>query len=124
MISFSVKSVIFTDKIIKKVEKTGGQRLLLVGNAVKRVAQQELSIGGGAFHVPSNAPEPPHLQSGDLRNSINVEQIGVLTVIIGPSVFYGKYHEFGSTRTPERPFMVPALEQVEKVMPQFFRKLW
>lgn len=51
--------------------------------------------------------------TGTLRRSIHsVFSNGGLTGIVGPSVLYGKFVEFGTRRMGARPYMRPAAEQV------------
>lgn len=57
------------------------------------------------------------VKTGALRRSIHsVFTNGGLTGIVGPSVLYGKFVEFGTRRMGARPYMRPAAEQV---LPRF-----
>lgn len=65
--------------------------------------------------------EFPRLRTGTLRSSISVERLSDgFSVAVGPSVFYGKYLEFGTRRMAARPFMRPTLAKVRKQFPTFF----
>ena len=78
---------------------------------------------------PSAPGEPPNVQSGALRSSITTAKDG-WSVIVGPTVLYGKEHEqpgnigewaeFSGRKYPKRPFMRPALLR----MARKFAKLW
>jgi HK97 gp10 family phage protein len=53
------------------------------------------------------------VKTGTLRRSIHsVFENGGLTGLVGPSVLYGKFVEFGTRRMGARPYMRPAAEQV------------
>lgn len=57
------------------------------------------------------------VDTGTLRRSIHsIFENGGLRGLVGPSVDYGKYVEFGTRRMSARPYMRPA---AEAVMPQF-----
>lgn len=57
------------------------------------------------------------VKTGTLRRSIHsVFQNGGLTGIVGPSVNYGAFVEFGTRRMAARPYMRPA---AEAVLPKF-----
>lgn len=55
-----------------------------------------------------NAP----VDTGALRSSLTSESMmtGELTYTISDGVEYGVYQEFGTSRIPARPFMLPAIE--------------
>lgn len=53
------------------------------------------------------------VKTGSLRRSIHsVFENGGLTGLVGPSVLYGKFVEFGTRRMGARPYMRPAAEAV------------
>jgi HK97 gp10 family phage protein len=57
------------------------------------------------------------VKTSTLRRSIHsVFENGGLTGLVGPSVLYGKFVEFGTRRMGARPYMRPAAEQV---LPKF-----
>lgn len=70
------------------------------------------AVRAGAKAVESEARSRVPVASGDLRDAIHVEQDGDdVKVIAGDHrVFYGHLVEFGTSRTPARPFLIPALE--------------
>lgn len=70
------------------------------------------ALRAGAELVEAEAKARVPVASGDLRNSIHVEQDGDdIRVIAGDdSVFYGHLVEFGTSHTPARPYLIPALE--------------
>jgi len=139
---FKVTYRLNSDKILRKMEAFTKKRLLRAGQAVEREAKILLGKGGGRgsppqergvsyfYGEPKNkwvraSPEgqPPYTQTGDLKNSISTELAGPYTVIVGPSVFYGKYLEFGTRNMAARPFMRPALSSVRRKIPEFFEGL-
>lgn len=69
------------------------------------------------FDVEAKAKAKAPVKTGTLRRSIHsVFSNGGLTGIVGPSVLYGKFVEFGTRRMGARPFMRPA---AEAVLPKF-----
>lgn len=65
------------------------------------------------FQVEAKAKEKVPVKTGTLRRSIHsVFENGGLRGIVGPSVLYGKFVEFGTRRMGARPYMRPAAEQV------------
>lgn len=47
----------------------------------------------------------PLVDTGRLMNSIDYKVMGIRRVIIGTSVFYGKFHQFGTKNIPKREFI-------------------
>lgn len=70
------------------------------------------AVYAGAKVIEREAKERVPVDSGDLRSAIHTERGGNdVRVIAGDSsVFYGHLVENGTTRTPPRPFLVPAVE--------------
>lgn len=77
--------------------------------SVERAAKESMQ-GGGSPHVPSAPGEPPAIDTGTLRASIHVEEVGPCVRTIGDSVEYGIHLEFGTSRMAARPWLIPALE--------------
>lgn len=79
---------------------------------VEMQARVTAAVRAGAETVAQEAQSRAPVASGDLSRSIHVEQDGDdVHVVAGDSdVFYGHLVEFGTVRTPARPFLVPALE--------------
>lgn len=74
----------------------------------------------------ASAPgSPPHVRTGNLRNSITFAPTSKGTVVVGPTrmAWYGAVHEFGGRHHPRRPFMWPALLEAVKKFPQKFKDL-
>lgn len=69
------------------------------------------------YDVEAQAKAKAPVKTGTLRRSIHsVFSNGGLTGIVGPSVLYGKFVEFGTRRMGARPYMRPA---AEAVLPKF-----
>lgn len=64
---------------------------------------------------PSAAGEPPGVDTGTLRNGMNVqrEKTAVYNINTGRTE-YAPYLEFGTSRMAARPFMEPLAEYLEK----------
>ncbi len=66
-------------------------------------------------------------RSGTLRRSIAVDSAGTPHfVVIGSNVVYAGVHEFGSRdgKTRKRPYIKPAMVDVEKKMAAIFAREW
>lgn len=69
------------------------------------------------YDVEAKSKAIAPVKTGLLRRSIHsVFENGGLTGLVGPSVLYGKFVEFGTRRMGARPYMRPAAEQV---LPKF-----
>jgi HK97 gp10 family phage protein len=68
--------------------------------------EEALDLGRQA--IASDARSRVHVDSGDLRDSIHVDDEYI--VAGDGDVFYGHYEEFGTVHSPAHPFMVPAAE--------------
>ena len=62
---------------------------------------------------PSAPGEPPGLDTGFLRNSVQVDSVTPTEAIIAPHTDYAEFLEFGTSRMAARPFMRPALDENE-----------
>ena len=102
---------------IASIEPARKAALIVEGNAKKSMRQ-----GGGAAKTPSDAPNPPNVQTGALRASITHAKAG-FGYIVGPTEIYGKFHEFGTRNLPARPFIFPALLKSMREFPQLWRDL-
>lgn len=67
-------------------------------------------------HKSSAPGEAPQTDTGRLANSIFFDQQGQLTAVVGSSVVYALYLEYGTSRMGARPFFRPA---VERMRPKF-----
>jgi HK97 gp10 family phage protein len=84
-----------------------GQIRTALGGEVKRAA----------FDIEAKAKATVPVDTGTARRSIHsVFGNGGLSAVIGPSVFYAKFLEFGVRGRAARPFMRPA---AEAVLPRF-----
>jgi HK97 gp10 family phage protein len=82
---------------------------------IRTAVIQEVSKATLDVEAKSKALAP--VKTGLLRRSIHsVFENGGLTGLVGPSVLYGKFVEFGTRRMGARPYMRPAAEQV---LPKF-----
>lgn len=111
--------------LIGLTKKQAQTRLLKVGAIVEREAKVLVSRSGSQGARRSSPGEPPMFQTGGLINSIQHKLAkSVLAVLIGPSVDYGEWLEFGTRFMKARPFMRPALYNVVKRLTQVFERLF
>ena len=61
--------------------------------------------------------------SGEVTRSPIPTPTQELTAHVGPSVDYGVYQEFGTRFMTGQPYLIPALRQVEGVVPDEFRRM-
>ena len=90
-------------KLAVDLSQEGARVGALTAKAVKDSGQRVQSMGR------ANAP----VRSGALRDSIGVDTYGDgrskgITVVVGPSVRYGRFPEYGTAKTPPHPYMQPA----------------
>ena len=76
-------------------------------------AKVDAALAVGANRVAAEARDRVPVNSGALRDAIRVEHDGPgeYTVLAGDNdAFYGHLVEFGTSLTPARPFLIPAVE--------------
>lgn len=90
-------------------------RLPAISAAIRPAVVAE--VQRAAFDVEARAKAKAPVRTGTLRRSIHsVFSNGGLSAVIGPSVLYGKFIEFGTRHMAARPYMRPA---AEAVLPKF-----
>lgn len=124
-------------------------RLLKIGAIIEGQAKMLAGKGGGKVANPSPDPKvrsanhvyyyealsrwvqgsapgkPPHAQTSSLYQSISHRLLVTkLGVVVGPSVLYGKWLEFGTKTMAARPFMRPALFAVVSRMTKIFERMF
>jgi HK97 gp10 family phage protein len=73
----------------------------------------EAAIHVGAGRIKQRAQERVPVDEGRLRDAIHVEAtpLGAYVIAGDNKAFYGHMIEHGTTHTPPRPFLIPALEE-------------
>jgi len=90
-------------------------------------ADVQILKGGGGKRSGMTPPDPKHLTAriGNLRRSIGPDLRPLpFAIEVGTELFYGKIHELGLGRYPERPFLSPAIEKVAPKFEDIFLKNW
>jgi len=95
----------------------GGEQLTrnlrrLAGNE-RRQAQHD-GLEAGARVVEAYAKIAAPVDTGALRNSIQVDSVTPIEAIIAPHTDYAEFVEFGTSRMAAQPYMRPALDQNER----------
>ena len=78
----------------------------------------ELLRGGGAIvrkgalDVQANAQEFAPVDTGNLKASINAQELDALRWIVGTVVEYGPHQEYGTVNQSGTPYLRPAAERV------------
>lgn len=85
-------------------------RLPAISAAARPLVSAEVKKATLAVQAQAQAKVP--VKTGTLRRSITSQFPTDLSGIVGPSVEYGKFVEFGTRRMGARPFMRPAAEAV------------
>lgn len=67
-------------------------------------------VGRTAFIIEGKAKMLAAVDTGALRNSIKAKQLGELTWEVAPHVDYAWYQEFGTSKMPAHPYLIPAVE--------------
>lgn len=124
MVKFSMAFKMTPKNVTNAVRAASAGRLMKAALTVEKTAKVLVSVGGGRDHEPSAAGDPPHVQTGNLRSSIRTEVLTPIQVVVGPTVYYGKYLEYGTRHMAKRPFMRPALLDSMALIPNLFRRLW
>lgn len=111
------------EKLKLQVAASTIRPLARCGLLVEREAKLSMRPGGGKGKVPSLPGTPPHAQEGILRASISHAATTRRTEVVGPTkeAPYGKVHEFGGKKHPQRAFMRPALRKMAPLFPKQFR---
>jgi HK97 gp10 family phage protein len=141
LITFSMKYAMRTKKVTKLTEQRAAGRLYEAGLKTERKAKELCNKGIGqkgeagrdsagrftaapVIKQASKPGEPPRKRTGNLQNSIKTEVLTMVQVLVGPTVYYGKFLEFGTRKMAARPFMRPALKETQKSFSKLFRRLW
>lgn len=69
---------------------------------------------GARIHTASAPGSPPAIDTGALRASIHTEQAGAATFLVADGVEYGAHLEFGTRKMAARPFMQPAIDDMNR----------
>ena len=89
--------------------RAAGRAVQAGADDVRETAREQLGEPGGGR--PSAPGEPPHRQTGQLRDSVFARATrDGLGAEIGTDLDYGAYLEFGTQAMPARPWLLPAFE--------------
>lgn len=126
-LSFSSQNVWFNgDALVDSARRAYVVRLKRCGAIVMRAAKTSMKRGGRVkgrkTGIPSPVGTPPHVQTGTLRASIQVEMTD-RSALVGPTSLasYGAVHEH--SKPFPRKFMRPALFESKKDFPEEFKNL-
>lgn len=73
----------------------------------------EIYRRGNVIHRASAPGEPPAPDIGNLRDSVQVDEVTPTHAILGIHAEYGEHLEFGTSRMAPRPYVRPALDEHE-----------
>lgn len=96
------------DEFKRHLNATVERRLALCAEAVRGEAVRSVSVPTST-EGPSLPGDPPHADTGKLRQSIFWKMIDKSTAIVGSALKYAFWLELGTSDMAGRPFLVPAL---------------
>ena len=87
---------------------------------VKKIAfdVQAYAVQHMSTSSPSAPGEPPGVDTGLLKNSIHVEEVGEMSAAVVAGTDYAILLEYGTATMEPRPFMGPAVEAVGDTLPE------
>lgn len=90
-------------------------RIRVLQNDFARIARDlrpalQAVVAETAVNVSGDAKQRAPVRTGNLRRSIITRHHGGLLSIVSSDVEYGPYVEYGTSKMPARPFLLPALE--------------
>ncbi len=88
-----------------------------LAGAERRQAQRD-GLEAGARIVETHAKINAPVDTGFLRNSIQVDSVTPIEAIIAPHTDYAEHVEFGTSRMAAQPYMRPALDEHENEIMQ------
>ena len=91
-----------------------------LAGAERRRAQQD-GLEAGARIVETHSKILCPVDTGFLRNSIQVDSVTPMEAIIAPHTDYAEHVEFGTSRMAAQPYMRPALDEHEGEIVQAVR---
>ena len=91
-----------------------------LAGAERRQAQRD-GLEAGARIVETHSKILCPVDTGFLRNSIQVDSVTPMAAIIAPHTDYAEHVEFGTSRMEAQPYMRPALDEHEAEIVQAVR---
>ena len=88
------------------------RNLQRLGGAERRQAQAD-GLEAGARVVETHAKLKAPVDTGFLRNSIQVDSVTAIEAVIAPHTDYAEFVEMGTSRMAARPYMRPAIDEHE-----------
>jgi HK97 gp10 family phage protein len=112
MMSGGIRMTWNSDVITKKLEGKVRGRLRRIGAMLRKYIIMKITKGKTRRDGPSKPGQPPHVDTGRLRQSIAWElHSDGRGVRIGTNVNYGKYLEEGTRHMAPRPYLRPSLKE-------------
>ena len=116
-----------TDKHIRSAYIVGGK--LVESTAKQSIQHQSFGThvtryreGGASYsHIAAKPGGAPNTDTGRLVSSINTE-IEENWVVVGTSLPYGEWLEFGTKKMEARPWLLPALDKNNDMIIELHRK--
>jgi HK97 gp10 family phage protein len=96
-----------------------------VGRAVQKSAIKVEGEAKKKFRSQNEASEPgepPRVQTGRLRSSITHRMESETEALVGTNVEYGFWLEFGTSRMPKHPFLIPAFDESKEKIKEWIQQ--
>ena len=115
-------------EITEAIEREMRKRLFLIGVRVSSHARKLVSTSTRA-NGPSLPGEPPHADTGRMRNSVTHDVTrdaeGHLVARVGSNVEYAPHLELGTSKMEARPFLLRSIEdqrdKIKEIISRPFR---
>ena len=89
-----------------------------VNQALKKVSFDWVRVARASMGAGVSSPgDPPGVDTGALKNSLDAESIGPMTWRLHDGKKYGAPLEYGTAKMAARPWFEPALRQVAESLP-------
>jgi len=105
--------------VVAEADRRARAKLLQAGELVRAEAVKSISVPTSSAG-PSDPGDPPHADTGKLRQSIMVRVDGD-SVIVGSPLKYSLWLELGTSRMAARPFLAPAVYRMMGAIKRLFR---
>lgn len=102
------------------------QRALALDATTRSKQAADLTVENARLLAPvGNAWEhqSPYY-AGYLRDSIEAQRVNQYSWTVVAKAFYAVYVELGTSRMPAHPFLVPAAQKVQALVPDLNKALW
>lgn len=108
-----------TERQLERIQSMlrNDSQVLLIDAATQVVNMAKLLVSI-SYPPPSSPFNPPHMRTGQLQESIDIQEINDFVISVGSLLDYSFYLEYGTAKMLPRPHLVPAVLEVMKDFPE------